>query len=54
MKEIIEGIKAQIAIIEADIDKEGVKAASARVRKATLQLEKLGKQYRKASVEAEK
>ena len=54
MKEIIEGIKSQIAVISADIDKEGNKAASARVRKATLQLEKLGKEYRKKSVAAEK
>lgn len=54
MKQLIEDIKAQIAIISADIDKESVKAASARVRKATLALEKLGKEYRKRSIEAEK
>lgn len=47
MEELIKNMKAQIAAIEADIDKVGVKAAEARVRKATLELEKLGKVYRK-------
>jgi len=50
MEEIIKNIKAQIAAIEADIDKTGNKAAMARVRKATLALEKFGKEYRKVSV----
>lgn len=50
MNEIITGIKAQIEAILSDIDKENNKAAMARVRKATLELEKLGKQYRKESV----
>ena len=50
MEEIIKNIKAQIAAIEADIEKTGNKAAMARVRKATLALEKLGKEYRKVSV----
>lgn len=50
MEEIIKNIKAQIAAIEADIDKTGNKAAMARVRKATLALEKLGKEFRKVSV----
>lgn len=50
MEEIIKNIKTQIAAIEADIDKTGNKAAMARVRKATLALEKFGKEYRKVSV----
>ena len=40
--------------LKADIVKEGNKAAAARARKATLQLEKLGKEYRKASIAAAK
>ena len=50
MEEIIAKIKEQIAASTADIDKVGNKAAQARVRKATLALEKIGKEYRKASV----
>ena len=47
---IIAKIKEQIAAIEKDIDKIDNKAAKARVRKATLALEKIGKEYRKASI----
>ena len=54
MKQLIKDIKKQLEIIFNDIEKEGNKAASARVRKATLALEKLGKEYRKKSIEAEK
>ena len=50
MEKIIAEIKAQIAAISADIDKVDNKAAKARVRKATLGLAKLGKEYRKASI----
>ena len=50
MKELIDAMKAQMAAINADIDKTGNKAAAARVRKATLAFEKLAKQYRKESV----
>ena len=50
MEKLIAEIKAQIAAITADIDKIENKAAKARVRKATLALEKLGKEYRKASI----
>jgi hypothetical protein len=50
MEAVIAKIKEQIAAITADIDKKGNKAAQARVRKATLALEKLGKEYRKVSV----
>ncbi|MCQ2220262.1 MAG: histone H1 [Prevotella sp.] len=48
MTELINAIKAQMAAISADIDKTD--NAKARVRKATLELEKLGKQYRKETV----
>ena len=50
MTELINRIKAQAAAISADIDKAENKAARARVRKATLMLEKLGKEYRKESI----
>ena len=50
MEEIIAKINEQIDAIKADINKVGNKAAQARVRKATLALEKLGKEYRKVSV----
>ena len=50
MESIIAKIKEQLDAIKADIDKVGNKAAQARVRKATLALEKLGKEYRKVSV----
>ena len=53
MEQIIANIKAQIAIIPADIDKP-TKASELRVRKATIELEKLGKEYRKASISARK
>ena len=50
MEALIAKIKEQIAAITADIDKVDNKAARARVRKATLELEKAAKEYRKASV----
>ena len=50
MEKLTAQIKDQLAAILADIDKLENKAAKARVRKATLALEKLGKEYRKASV----
>ena len=50
MEKIIAEIKAQIEAIVADIDKVNNKAAKARVRKATLALEKIGKVYRKESI----
>lgn len=53
MEQIIAKIKEQIAAISADIDKKN-KASEARVRKATIELEKLGKEYRKASIAARK
>lgn len=54
MKELIEKIIAQCDAIKEDIVKENNKAAQARVRKATVELEKLGKQYRKDSIAASK
>lgn len=45
MEQLIKDMKAQIEAICADIDKVDNKAAQAR--KATLELEKLGKVYRK-------
>lgn len=54
MKELVEKIVATADALKADITKEGNKAAAARARKATLELEKLGKEYRKASIAAAK
>ena len=48
--ELINQIKAQVDAISADLAKVDNKAARARVRKATLTLEKLGKVYRKESI----
>ena len=50
MEKLIAEIKAQVNAILADIDKVDNKAGKARVRKATLALEKVGKEYRKASL----
>ena len=50
MEELIKNIQGAIAAIEADIDKVDNKAAKARVRKNSLALEKLFKEYRKVSV----
>ncbi len=54
MKQLIEDIVAQCDIIKEDIVKEGNKAAAKRVRKATIVLNKLGKEYRKKSIEETK
>lgn len=50
MEKLIAAIKAQVNAILADIDKVENKAAKARVRKATILLEKAAKEYRKVSV----
>ena len=42
MEKLVKEILAEVEAIKADIVKEGNKAAAARVRKATLKLEKLG------------
>ena len=50
MEQLIADMKAQIEAILTDIDKKDNAAARLRVRKATLELEKLGKEHRKQSV----
>lgn len=52
MKETIVKINEVVAALQADLAKaaEGNKAAAARARKATLELEKLGKAFRKESI----
>jgi hypothetical protein len=47
MQELIAKMNETMAAIQADIEKVGNKAAQARVRKLTLEFEKLGKTYRK-------
>ncbi len=52
MKETIAKISEVMAVLQAELAKaaEGNKAAAARARKATLELEKLGKEFRKQSI----
>ena len=52
MKEIIAKIDAVVDALKIDLAKAaaGNKAAAARARKATLELEKLGKEFRKVSI----
>lgn len=52
MKETIAKINEVMAVLQAELSKavEGNKAAAARARKATLELEKLGKEFRKQSI----
>ena len=52
MNETIAKINEVIAALQADLAKanEGNKAAAARARKETLELEKLGKEFRKVSI----
>ena len=47
MQELIAKMNETMVAIQADLNKEGNKAAQARVRKLTLEFEKLGKAYRK-------
>ena len=57
MKNVVEQIKAQYAVFEANAAaqvEKGNKAAGTRARKAALELSKLMKEFRKASVEAAK
>jgi len=53
MEELKKGLLEQANIIAQDINKD-TKAAQRRVRRATLAIAKLGKEYRKASLAAEK
>jgi hypothetical protein len=57
MKELVEKINASIAEFSTNASAQvenGNKAAGTRARKASLELEKLLKEFRKASIEASK
>lgn len=57
MKDLIQKINAEYATFKTESDsltEKGVKAAGARARKATLELEKLLKEFRKVSVQESK
>nr|WP_294928713.1 histone H1 [uncultured Flavobacterium sp.] len=57
MKELIEKINASFETLKADAElqaEKGNKAAGTRARKASLELEKLLKEFRKTSLEASK
>lgn len=53
MKELTKKLVAAASIIVADAEKN-TKAAHARIRRATLEIAKLGKEYRKASIAEDK
>lgn len=53
MENIKSALAEQAQIILNDINKDN-KAAHARVRKATLAIQKLGKEYRRLSIEEDK
>lgn len=57
MNELIEKINASFETLKADAElqtEKGNKAAGTRARKTSLELEKLLKEFRKASLEASK
>jgi ElaB/YqjD/DUF883 family membrane-anchored ribosome-binding protein len=57
MKELIEKINAEFETFKSESEslmEKGVKAAGARARKSTLELEKLLKEFRKVSIEESK
>ena len=57
MKELFGNIQSKMAELTKDMERnvqEGNKAAGVRARRATLELEKMFKQYRKLSIEAAK
>jgi hypothetical protein len=57
MQELVEKINAQIELFKVNAQtqvEKGNKAAGTRARKAALELTKLMKEFRKASVEADK
>ena len=56
MKELVEKLNADWAVFAENADKQlvGNKAAGARARKASLEIEKALKEFRKVSVEAGK
>ena len=57
MKQLVENINAQIELFQENAKlqaEKGNKAAGTRARKAALEISKLMKEFRKASVEAAK
>jgi hypothetical protein len=57
MKDLIEKINTELETFKNESDsliEKGVKAAGARARKSTLELEKLLKEFRKVSIEESK
>ncbi|MBR4037672.1 MAG: histone H1 [Tidjanibacter sp.] len=57
MKQLVEKINEQIAVFQKNAElqvEKGNKAAGTRARKAALEVSKLMKEFRKASVEAAK
>jgi hypothetical protein len=57
MKDLIEKINAEFEIFKTEsesLTEKGVKAAGARARKSTLELEKLLKEFRKVSIKESK
>lgn len=57
MKELLEKIEAEMAAFAKDANSQcenGNKAAGTRARKASLEIERAMKQFRKASLEAQK
>lgn len=57
MNKLIEKINASFKTLKADVElqtEKGNKAAGTRARKTSLELEKLFKEFRKASLEASK
>ncbi|SFC72786.1 histone H1 [Flavobacterium phragmitis] len=57
MKDLLEKINAEIDTFKTESDslaEKGVKAAGARARKSSLEIEKLLKEFRKVSIEESK
>ena len=57
MKDLIAKINAEIEVFKTESEslaEKGVKAAGARARKSSLEIEKLLKEFRKASIEESK
>jgi hypothetical protein len=57
MKDLIAKINSEIEIFQAEsnsLSEKGIKAAGARARKSSLEIEKLLKEFRKVSIEESK
>jgi hypothetical protein len=57
MKDLVAKINAEIETFQAEsnsLSEKGVKAAGARARKSSLEIEKLLKEFRKVSIEESK